>query len=74
MRKSKTQKMKDDQDYIKKPQQCNNCQHYKSEFVDMPADYYRPNAYRVEKHKRCGIGDFAVQSSASCKLYCSRIG
>lgn len=65
---SKTQETKDAQKYTKKPQQCNNCANYKSEFVDMPADNWR-RAYKVEKNKRCGIGGFAVQSSGSCKLY-----
>ena len=65
---SKTQEVKDAQGYIKKPQQCNNCKNYKSEMIDMPADTWR-EAYQVEKNKRCGIGGFAVQSSASCKLY-----
>ena len=65
---SKTQQAKDDQGYTKKPQQCNNCKNYKSEMIYMPADRWC-GAYQVEKNKRCMIGGFAVQSSASCKLY-----
>lgn len=65
---SKTQEAKDAQGYTKKSQQCNNCKNYKSEMVEMPEDRWR-NAYKVEKNKRCGIGGFAVQSSASCKRY-----
>ena len=64
---SKTQDAKDGQGYTKKPQQCNNCKHYTSEFVDLVSDW-RP-AYKEEKNKRCSIGGFAVQSSASCRLY-----
>ena len=66
---SKTQEAKDAQGYTKKPMQCNNCANYKSEMVAMPADGWR-GAYTAEKNKRCGVGGFAVQSSASCKFYC----
>jgi hypothetical protein len=67
---SKTQEAKDAQGYTKKPQQCNNCANYKSEMVHTPAspENWR-GAYNTEKNKRCGIGGFAVQSSASCKIY-----
>jgi len=65
---SKTQNAKDVQGYTKKPMQCNNCAHYTSEMVDLPAGNWG-KAYQVEKNKRCGIGGFAVQSSASCELY-----
>ena len=65
---SKTQQTKDAQEYRKKPQQCNNCKRYESDIVNMPAGEWQV-AYKIEKNKRCGIGGFAVQSSASCKLY-----
>ena len=67
---SKTQETKAAQGYTKKPQQCNNCKHYKSEMMHTPAstEHWR-GAYSTEKNKRCGIGGFAVQSSASCRLY-----
>lgn len=65
---SKVQNIKDAQGYIKKPQQCNNCKNYRSEMVEMPADRWYA-AYKVEKNKRCAKGGFAVQSTASCKLY-----
>lgn len=69
---SKTQNIKDSQGYIKKPQQCNNCKNYRSEMVQMPANDWR-GTYMAEKNKRCAIGGFAVQSSASCKIYDSAI-
>jgi len=64
---SKTQEAKDAQGYTKKPQQCNTCANYKSEFVEVNKRWH--GVFRVEKNKRCGIGFFAVQSSAYCKLY-----
>lgn len=45
-----------------KDRQCNKCANYKSEIVNM-------GRYEAEKNKRCGIGGFAVQSSASCDLF-----
>ena len=65
---SKTQETKDAQGYTKKPQQCNSCKHYKSDVIKMPSGGYF-SAYKIEKNKRCGIGGFAVQSTASCNLF-----
>lgn len=65
---SKTQDTKDAQKYTKQAMQCNNCKNYKSDKVEMPAKL-GCFSYVAEKNKRCGIGDFAVQSSASCDLY-----
>lgn len=65
---SKVEKTKYDQEYTKKPRQCNNCKNYQSELIKIPADRWYQERH-VEKNKRCGIGGFAVLSSASCKLY-----
>jgi len=65
------QETKDAQGYTKKPQQCNNCANYKSDMAEVPANHWR-GMYLTEKNKRCGLGGFAVQSSASCNLYKSK--
>lgn len=69
--KSKTQKTKDTQCYTKKQQRCHTCKSYKSDILEVPLSWGN-GTHRVEKNKRCGIGGFAVQSAASCKLYQSR--
>lgn len=61
------QETKEVQGYRKRPQQCNNCSHYKCDLIEVPGRWCLIKF--VEKNKRCGIGGFAVQSSASCLLY-----
>ena len=68
---SKTQELKDSQGYTKSPMQCNNCKHYKSEMKTVNTRF--GDAYKEEKNKRCGIGGFAVQSSASCNSYIKKV-
>lgn len=67
---SKVQQAKDAQGYIKGSKQCQNCHFFDSEKTIEPHPYYGAvmKVYK-EKNRRCTLGDFAVQLTASCDRY-----
>lgn len=56
--------------YVKRPiwPICGNCAHFTS-VVETRSDWY---PYTVEHTKRCGLGGFAVNKTATCKRYTPR--
>ena len=65
--KSKVQEAKDAQGYTQKAIKCSFCIHYESEFVEITNKWHE--TFKVERGRRCGIGKFAVNSSAVCNLF-----
>ena len=68
---SKQSEAKKAQGYVAKavPSVCMNCIHYKSEMVEMPAQWSFSSAYTLEKNKRCGLGGFAVSKQGTCDYF-----
>ena len=68
---SKAQQAKDAQGYTKQSRQCKNCYHFESDLVEVANPFYATGTsfYTVVKNKRCTLGDFAVQLTASCKKH-----
>lgn len=64
---SKVQQAKDAQGYVKAPQQCNRCKHYKFDVVSR--NLWIGDPYTVEKNRRCAIGLFAVRPTDSCARF-----
>lgn len=63
---SKAQQAKDAQGYIKGSNQCQNCQYFERELIEVDHPYYSHRKQIIEKNKRCELGGFAVQLTASC--------
>jgi len=66
---SKQSDAKAAQGFSKKPRQCNNCTHYRSDIKTI-VEYW--GDVTKESNKRCSIGGFAVGSSSSCDLYAKK--
>ena len=65
---SKQEEAKKAQGYTKASACCKTCKHFSSTVADMPGSY-GGGTWIKESNKRCGIGGFAVQSSAHCKMF-----
>ena len=60
---SKQSEMKELQGYRTALRMCANCAHYRSEYA---ADWYGQGR---EGKKRCSLGGFAVQKTATCNMH-----
>ena len=63
---SKVQQAKDAQGYTKQSRQCKNCMGFASDRIEVANPFYKDKFYTEVKNKRCTIGNFSVQSTASC--------
>lgn len=65
---SKQSEAKEKQGYIAKPvaRVCANCAYYRSDVVEHPPYYSWSKPYHEEKNRRCDIGGFAVNKTATC--------
>ena len=64
---SKQEEAKKAQGYIKASACCKTCKHFSSTVAEVPG--WGNETWTKDSFKRCGIGGFAVQSSASCNLF-----
>lgn len=79
---SKQSEAKESQGYREKPTNCSNCKHLEFK-MDLPAWMRGLNAeariegrrepygdhYKEAQNFRCGVGDFAVKKTATCKFW-----
>ena len=65
---SKQSEAKMAQRYTKASACCKTCKNFSSETTELLRTY-GPGTWVKESNKRCGIGGFAVQSSAHCALF-----
>ena len=65
---SKQEDAKKAQGYTKDSARCKTCKHFTSRIETLPTGW-RDETWTKEGNRRCGIGGFAVQSSAHCDLF-----
>ena len=65
---SKQEEAKKAQGYGKDSARCKTCKHFSSTSETLSTGW-GVATWVKESNKRCGIGGFAVQSSAHCKLF-----
>ena len=64
---SKQSEAKIDQNYRRTLDTCGNCAHYKFQAVDKTyLGFNGLQTWTEEKDKRCAVGKFAVQKTATC--------
>ena len=63
---SKQAEAKEAQGYRTTPDTCSNCAHYRSKQVAKSRGQW---SWTEEQNKRCRIGGFAVNKTATCKLH-----
>lgn len=66
---SKVQQVKEAQGYTKASACCKECMAFRSDRMQIPGALSWHMPRYAEKNKRCDIGGFAVQSSASCNFF-----
>lgn len=67
---SKQSEAKLNQNYRLTPNTCGNCTYYKRDAVEKRYEGWSgPIVWVEEKNKRCGVGGFAVNKTATCDRY-----
>ena len=66
---SKQSVAKERQGYITKPMQCSTCANFRKDVNIIKYEWGSQYDHMETKNKRCSIGGFAVQSTASCSEY-----